>query len=162
MSQTLTHYSDLANQGSKKPVKASHLDGENLRADNDITVYRAQVPSDKTYWWGLGGQNRMSGNTAHIYADLIDGAGNQVEGDVIVAITDSDERVLAEREIGDVDTLAAAANDARTERPTMPALAPYATSDRYVEVRINADSGSDGNTLDPAASSMRLWYTTQG
>jgi hypothetical protein len=81
---------------------------------------------------------------------------------VIVAITDSDERILAEREIGDVDTLADAAADARTERPMMAALAPYARSDRYVEVRINADSGSDGKSLDPAASSMRLWYTTQG
>lgn len=156
----------LANvDANKKPVKATHLSGETLRADDDVTVYREKRPDDKTQFWGHGGENREVGSTAHKYADLVASgngtgtAGDQVEADVIVAITDSDGRILAERQVGDVATLADAANDPRTERPMMPALAPYAEQGRYMEVIINADSASDGVELDPSASSARLWYS---
>lgn len=160
MAGTLQFHPGLAQRDAdKKAIKAAHLDGATLRAGDDVTIYRQKRPDDKTQWFGHGGQNRQSGNTAHKYADLIDGAGNEIEGDLIAAITDSDGRVLVERTVGDLDVLRDAANDPRTERPVMPALAPFLKQGRYMELRINADPGSDGVTLDPSASSQRVWYS---
>jgi hypothetical protein len=166
MAETLQFSRQLAAlDANKKPIKATHLDQTEVRAGDDVTVYREKKPDDKFWYWGHGGQNRQSGNTAHKYADIVCSgngsgtSGDPVEGDVYVAITDSDGRVLAERHVGDISTLADAADDARTERPVMPALAPYLTQGRYIEVLINADADSDGMEIDPSASSARLWYS---
>lgn len=166
MSGTLSFHRALANtDGNQKPVKASHLDQTTVRAGDDVTLYRQRVPDDKEQWFGHGGQDRRSGNTAHKYADLVASgngaltAGDALEGDIIVAITDSDGRILHERQVGDVDTLADAATESRTERPTMPAMAPTAPTGRYLEVIFNADPAADGAEVDPGDSSQRLWYT---
>jgi len=149
----------------EKPVKASHFDSVELRANQDTTVYRERKPDDKFQFWGHGGNNRQVGTTVHKYADLVASgngtgdAGDQIEADVIVAITDSDGRILAERQVGDVSTLADAMDETRTERPMMPALAPYLEQGRYREIIINADEASDGVELDTTESSARFWYS---
>jgi len=166
MADKLQHSRELAQYDvDKKPVKASAMEQTTLRAGDDVTVLREKRPDDKTQFWGHGGKTRDYGNLAHKFADLVASGngtgteGDQIEGDIIVAITDSDGRILAERQVGDIDTLAAAANDSRTERPLMPSYAPYLKQGRYREVIINADSASDGVELDPSASSARLWYS---
>lgn len=166
MSSTLTFNRDLAEtDADKKAIKAAHLSTETLRDGDDVTVYREKRPDDKLQWFGHGGKDKRSGNVAHKYAELVASgggtgtAGDAIEGELIAAVTDSDGRVLAERTVGDLDTLAAAASDARTERPTMAALAPYLTQGRYMELRINADAASDGVELDTANSSQRVWYS---
>jgi len=168
MAQKLAQYPDLQQaDADKDSVKASEMMQKELRANDDVTVYRERRPDDRVQWWGHGDENRNSGNSAHKYADLVAtgngsgdaAAGDQIEGDVIIAITDSDHRILAERKVGDVDDLADAADDRRTERPMMPAYAPYLEQGRYREVIINADEESDGDELDPDASSARLYYS---
>lgn len=166
MVQTLQPHPGLAQRGGdKQSIKAEHLEAATLRSGDDITVYREKRPDDKLQWFGHGDDDRMNGSTAFKYADLVASgngsgtAGDQIEGELIAAITDSDGRVLAERTIGDLDTLADAAQDNRTERPPMPALAPYLTQGRYMELRINADQASDGVELDPTNSSQRVWYS---
>lgn len=149
----------------KKAVKASHLNQTTLREGDDVTVFRERRPDDKLQWWGHGDEDRQEGSSAFKYAELVASgggtanAGDAIEGDIIIAITDSDGRILVERQAGDVDELTDAANDSRTERPMMPAYAPYLTQGRYREVIINADAASDGAELDPSASSARLWYS---
>lgn len=166
MPQTLRKNADLANtDANKKSIKAAHLEQKTVREGDDVTLFRRKRPEDKTQWFGHGGENRMSGNTAHKYADLVASgngsatAGDQLQGDVIIAITDSDGRILAERTLGDSQELADAASDSRTERPTQPAVAPYLTEGRYMEVIFNADADSDGAELDPANSAARIWYS---
>jgi len=166
MSVKLSKNAQLAqSESDKQAIKAEHLDQTTVRANDDVTVYRERRPDDKVQWFGHGGENRMSGNVAHKFADLVASgneagtAGDQIQGDLLVAITDSDGRILAERTVGDLQTLADAAADSRTERPLMPALAPYLKMGRYMEVIVNADQSSDGVEIDPANSNMRLWYS---
>jgi hypothetical protein len=149
----------------KKAVKGSHLSQTELRAGDDVTLYREKRPDDKIQFWGHGDDSRMTGNSAHKYASVVASgngagtAGDQVQGDLIVAITDSDGRIKAERTIGDLQELADAADDPRTERPLMEALAPFAEQGRYMEVIVNADEESDGVEVDPSASNARVWYS---
>lgn len=166
MSQNLTKNSTLAAaDADKKSIKGGQLNQATVREGDDVTLYRERRPDDKTQWFGHGGENRMSGNTAHKYADLVasgDGSGtegDQLQGDIIVAITDSDGRILAERQFGDSQELADAADDARTERPTQPAVGPVLGQGRYAEVIFNADAESDGAEVDPANSTARVWYS---
>jgi len=166
MPPTLRKNAELANtDANKKSVKGGHLEQTTVREGDDVTLYREKRPDDKLQWVGHGGENRMSGNTAHKFAKLVASgagtatAGDVLQGDLIVAITDSDGRILAERQLGDSQELADAESDARTERPTQPALAPYLTQGRYLEILFNADAESDGAEVDPANSTARIWYS---
>lgn len=160
-SQKLARY-----DGSRRAIKASHLDGdEPLRSGQKIVVYDEQIPADKTRWWGYGLEGLPMG-VARMYAELVasgDGTGSQgdaIDADVKVRITDSTgDTTIASRELGDLGTLADAAADERTERPKLPALGPAGSSDRRLQLVINADEASDGTQIDPSASSARFWYT---
>lgn len=160
MAQKLTKsYEYGMADGDKKTIKARHLDAETLVPTNDIAVWRDEVPSDKVRWWGHGTESDMPGGTAHIHADLVDDEGNELVGNLLVVIADSDGRALGERTIGDLGTLREAADESRTERPEMPAMAKHANPDRYMELRIELDEQEDVTTLDPDASELRVFYT---
>lgn len=163
MAETLQPSKQLAGAGdSGTAIKAVHLDDSvTLRAGEKSVVYEEQVPADKVRWLGHGHEDLPTG-VAHMYADLVDSAGADVEGDVFARITDSSgDDVLGQRRIGDLGTLRDAATEDRTERPNMPALGPYANPHRQIQLVVALDEGaaSDGDTIDTGASSCRFWYT---
>ena len=150
----------LASAGTKQSVKDSELESVSLREDNEITVFSEQVPADKLFAWGYGSDDRNQGRTSYIYADVQDNNGNDVEGDIMYVVTDSEQRdVLARYDLGDIQSLRDAASEARTDRPTNPVLGPAASEDRHIELRIEADAASDGATIDPSASDVRFFYS---
>lgn len=161
MVQSLTPESNLFNAGDAKTIRAADLDNEQLRAGNEIVVHRHQVASDKVEWWGHSGPNQLVHNTKHQKGDLIadDADATPIEGDVIVAITDSDGNKLADTTVDDVEGLREAAAESRSDRPTMEAMGPFAKPDRFMEVRVEADAASDGLSVDPAASDLKLHFT---
>ena len=161
MVKKLTVKRELSGAGDRKTIRASALNGESLRAGNDITVWRKQVPSDKVFWFGHGGNSRTSGNTVHVKGDIVNVAsGASIDGELVLAVTDSDGVPLAKRTFSDLESLREAIPEDRSNRPMMPAMGPVAGSDRYVEVRINADSTSDGDEIDPDASELKLFHTS--
>lgn len=161
----------LVDVGDPKPLNADDLQNVTVKAGTEVTIYSKQVPNDKLLFWGSGGKNRRGADTKFTFADLVatgSGAGNDgdaITGDLIVAITDSDQnRVLASYTLGDLGELADARQDARTERPVNFALAPYAKPGRYIELRVQAKASSDGYELDNTEapgtdSSARFWYS---
>jgi len=137
-----------------------------LNEGNEVTVWSEQVPADKVYAHGFGSGSRNNGRTAYVYAALVASGngtgtdGDPIEGDLVLAITDSEQRdVLARYEFSDLESLADAEADARTDRPLEPVLEPLASEDRHLEVRVIADVASDGVEVDPTDSSARLYYT---
>ncbi|RDZ54346.1 MULTISPECIES: hypothetical protein [unclassified Haloferax] len=165
MSTPLTYNTELAEAGNSKPVKGAMLKQTTLRAGNEIVVYEESCPADKYLFWGFGYRNKQAGNASHIYAQVKASgngsatAGDAIKGDLIAVITDSEGRdVLHRYNIGDLETLADAAADPRTERPIMPALAPIAREDQRIQLRIVADEESDGAEIDPSASSARIYH----
>jgi hypothetical protein len=167
----MEHNQGLAGTGNPKPLNADDLDNVTVKANSEVTIFSKQVNNDKVLFWGHGGKDRRAADTKFTFADLVatgNGAGTDgdpITGDLIVAITDSDQnRVLASMTLGDLGELADARSDARTERPVMYALAPYAKPGRYIELRVRAKASSDGyeldNTENPGTdSSARFWYS---
>ena len=161
----------LLDVGNAKPLDASDLQNATVKAGSEVTVYAKQVPNDKELFWGHGGKNRQAADTKFMFANLVaDGTGDgndgdPIIGDLIAAITDSDQkRVLASVTLGALGELADALDDDRTERPVMYALAPYAKPGRHIELRVQAKASCDGykidNTENPGTdSSARLWYS---
>ena len=164
-------YPELVGVGEPKPLNAGDLSNVTLKAGTEVTVYSKQVPNDKLLFWGHGGKNRQAADTRFAFADLVaTGAGSGTDGDailgdLILAITDSDQnRVLASWTLDQLGELADARQDDRTDRPVNYALAPYAKPGRHIEIRIQASAASDGveldNTENPGTdSSARLYYT---
>src|SRR6056297_2438011 len=121
MSDQLYHDERIADAGNRRPVKSSNLQTATMNAGNEVTIWAKQVPADKSLGHGAGTDNRQVGRNAPTYADLVasgNGAGNDgdsIEGDLVAVITDSEQRdVIARTVIGDLETLADAAGDART------------------------------------------------
>ena len=155
---------ELAQAGDRRPVRASDFDTETVKDGNEVTVYATQVLEDQLQFWGHGGRDRRAADTSFYYADVnasgngSGAAGDPITGELIAAITDSEQRrVLASVTLGDLEDLADAATDDRTDRPIMYAVAPYAKPGRYLELRILSDSASDGYEVDSANSDAKLW-----
>ncbi|WP_363467831.1 hypothetical protein [Halogeometricum borinquense] len=161
----MEEYPPLFGEGQKRSVTASALSKETLKAGTENTVWAKQVAQDKKLFAGHGPEVRDYAK-AFIHAKLVASgagsgdAGDIINGDLIVAITDSDQRrVFASHVVGNLGDLADALEDDRTSRPIMAALAPYAMPGRYLEFRILPSPGSGGVELDPAESDARLYYS---
>ncbi|WP_338905236.1 hypothetical protein [Salinibaculum marinum] len=151
--------------GDKRNIVAADLDQDTLKAGTEVTVWSQKVPDDKVLFWGHGRAQREYAD-AFVFAELLASgngtgtAGDELSGELVLAITDSQQRrVLASTVFDTLGELADAKADDRTNRPIMAALAPYAKPGRHIEIRIRAASGSDGKELDPSASSARLYYS---
>lgn len=158
-------YPPLFDHGQKRSVTAAALEKRTLTAGQENTVWAKQVQQDKKLFGGHGRSVRDYAE-AFIHAKLVasgngDGtAGDIIDGDLVIAITDSDQRrVLESHTVGNLGDLADAVDDSRTDRPVMAALAPFAKPGRHLEFRILPDAGSDGVELDPDASDARLYYS---
>lgn len=160
MAQRLRPETKFGTASGKKRVGEGDLIGATLNAGNEVTVYADQVPSDYYYHWGYGFSNREAGETSFVYADFVEaGAQNNISGELVLAITDSTrEDVLAKRYFQTLEDLRAAEADNRSERILMSEMQPAAQEDRHLEVRIVADSSSDGDVVDTSNSSVKLNY----
>jgi hypothetical protein len=155
----LTPNAKSGENSDKKRVTDADLDEPDLVAGNEVTVYEEQVPADFAYHWGYGFSNREAGQTSFVDFDFQNSAGNAIQGELVLAITDSSqEEVLAKRYFESLGDLRDSVASDRTEKILMPEMQPAAREDRHLELRINADSGSDGDTVSSANSDGKLNY----
>jgi len=165
MPNELNYYSDLVGSGSKEPIPASAMNQATLKQSTEVVVWSKQVGNDQLLWHGNGPEQRDYA-TAFVGLDLVasgngsGNAGDDLDGEVVLTITDSDQRrVLASTTFDTLSQLRDALSESRSDRPVEAALAPYANPGRHLEVRIVADAASDGAEIDPASSSGQLYYT---
>jgi len=159
MSRTLTPDTRSGHNSGKRKVSADDLDEPTLVAGNEIVVYENQVPADKRYHWGYGFANREAGETSFVYADFQNSNDNAIDGELVLALTDSTgEDVLAKRYFQDLGDLRDAVNDDRTERIMMSEMQPAAREDRILQLRLVADSSSDGDDVSASNSDIKLSY----
>jgi hypothetical protein len=162
----ISTYEPLYDEGDdKESIRATNFDAETLKAGTEVTVWAKQVNQDQVLWHGHGRDERMRAE-AFVGLDLVasgngDGTADaDIEGDVILAITNSDQnRVLASTTFDSIEQLRDSLAESRTDRIVEAAMAPYAKPGRHIEVRIDADDSSDGFEIDPSASSGQLYYT---
>lgn len=164
---TLSRYPDWYAAGNKRAIKASHLDKKQVVAGTEVTVWSQQVAQDEILLHGHGTHVREYAE-AFVGLDVVAtgngsgdaAAGDEINGDVILAITNSDQtRVLADVEFDTLDQLRDSLDEARTDRIVEELMTPYAKPGRHLEIRIRADSASDGDEIDPDASSGQLYRT---
>ncbi len=157
-SEQLSHSMGLMGVGRKETITSDELEGNTVAGGQEVTVFSQQVQDDQRLYHGYGPQVR---NRANGFVDLNvqSDAGNPIQGDVILAITDSEgRRVLASTTFDTLQELRDSEAESRSDKRIEPALAPFATSGRNLEVRIEADASSDGDVVDPAASSGKLVF----
>ncbi len=165
MPEQLRKWPGLYNAGSKEPIPAGVMDQVELKQNTEVTVWSKQVGNDQILFHGHGRSQREYAE-GFVGLDLVASgngsgtAGEAIYGEVILAITDSDQkRVLASTTLDTLSQLADALDQERTARIVEMAMAPYANPGRHLEVRVNADPSSDGVEIDPADSSGNLYYT---
>ncbi|MBV0903919.1 hypothetical protein [Haloarcula salina] len=162
---TLSRYQPWYEAGNKKPIPASAMAQATVVTGTEITVFAKQVAQDEILMHGHGSHLRDIAE-AFVGLDLVASgngsgtAGDDIQGDVVLAITNSDQtRVLADVELDSLDQLRDSLSESRTDRIVEELMTPYAKPGRHLEVRIRAESGSDGVEIDPSASSGQLYYT---
>jgi hypothetical protein len=156
----------LYEAGDKEPIRAGALEQTTVKAGTEVTVWSYQVAQDELAFHGHGRPDREYAE-AFVGLDLVAtgneaaaAQGDNIDGDVILAITNSDgTRVKASTTFDSLEQLRDALAEARTDRIVEPALAPYAKPGRNLEVRIDAASSSDGYEIDPDGSSGTLYFT---
>lgn len=153
------------NVGSRQPIAAEDFDQDTVKAGTEVTVWSKKVNQDQVLFHGHGPEAREFAS-AFTSLDLVasgNGAGNagdDIQGDVVLAIMDSEQkRVLASTVLDSLDQLRDAAAEDRTKRIVEMAMGPYAKPGRHLVVRIDAANSTDGYEIDPAASSGNLYYT---
>lgn len=156
MSRNLIPKYQFGERLSAVSIDTAEFNDRQLQAGEEITIWSTDVPADKAYVWGVGPNSRQAGNSTFVFAEfLASGAGVGTDGDVIrdadvvLAITDStQEDTIAKTTLNaDAGDLADAKADKRTERPVLPEMAPGATEDKHLELRLRARSGADGRVV---------------
>jgi hypothetical protein len=165
MPEQLYREPDLYDTGSKEPIPASAFDQDTVKAGTEVPVWSKQVGNDQILFHGHGPADREFAE-AFVGLDIVasgngsGGAGDNIQGELVLAITDSDQRrVLASTTFDTLQQLRDALSESRSDRPVENALGPYAKPGRHLEVRINSDPATDGYEIDPSASSGNLYYT---
>jgi hypothetical protein len=159
MPRELVRAPDWTSAGDKEPIPAGEFYATSVKADTEVTVWDEQVGQDQRLLHGHGPREKSYAE-AFVALDLVDDAGNDIDGKLVLAITDSDQRrVLASTTFESLGQLRAASNQDRTDQIVEDILGPYAKPGRHLEIRVEATPGSDGATIDPAASKGNLYYT---
>lgn len=168
MSRTLLERPQFGDRVSAQPITEADLDNDTLTNGEEVTVWSKQVPADKVYTWGAGPFNRNAGNANFAYAKVLaSGSGTNTDGTVIknatvyLAITDSvQEDTLAKTSFGNLGDLNDAQGENRRERPVMGEMRPFASEDRYLELRVKAHDSTAGGSEIASDSNVQLWYGT--
>lgn len=165
MSRELVPAPQWSGAGDKEPIAAGELDAETVKADTEVTIWAKQTGNDQKLFHGHGPQDREFAE-AFVNLDLVasgngDGSADEnIDGKLVLAITDSDQRrVLASTTFDSLGQLRAAAAENRTSQIVESALGPYAKPGRHLELRVKATDGSDGYEIDPSASTGVLYYS---
>jgi len=165
MAADLVRAPELYGRGDKRPIFAENLMQTEVKQDTEVTVWEEEIANDKIAWFGHGSHVKELAES-FIYANLVASgngagtAGDPIEGELVAAIVDSEQRrVLRDITVDSLGELADAESSDRTDRPRSEALKPYGKPGRYLEFRVVSAAASDGYEIDPSASSARLYYT---
>jgi hypothetical protein len=144
-------------------INGSDLDNATLQSGEWITVWSDEVKAGTLQFWGFGPRNREASDASFSYAELLANGsgtgtdGDQISGKVRLAVTDATGDDIRRRIYGDLDDLADAKSDSRTDRPMMPEVQPAASQDKSLELQVKVASSQDGVVVG-SDSNVKLHY----
>lgn len=161
MPDQLSYDERAAGVGSKETIRASEFDGKILSDGEEITVWTEPVNQDQLLYHGYGVRARGFAE-AFTGMDLVNAAGNPIDGDVVIAVENSEgDRTLASTTFESLEELRDSLEETRSDRiveAAHTAEGDLAGPGRQLAVYIVADSSSDGDEIDPDASSGKMYY----
>lgn len=144
-------------------INGQDLDNATLQSGEYITIWSDEVKAGTLQFWGFGPRNREASDASFAYAELLaNGTGtgtddNQISGKVRLSVTDATGDDIRRRVYGDLDDLADAKSDSRTDRPMMPEVQPAASQDKSLELQVKVDSAQDGVVVG-SDSNVKMHY----
>jgi len=146
-------------RASRDNIRGADLEDNDLVDGTYIPVWEQQADRTTTYAGGHGPANRNSGNAGFGDLDIQNGAGNASDGKLRWEVyRDSSKENL--KAVSDTfrseDLRGAASGTDRTEKPVFPQKANVPPQDGYLVLAMDADSGSDGDTVSSANSTQDL------
>jgi hypothetical protein len=140
----------LSPVSSPETINGSDLDNTTLQSGEWIEIWSATVSAGTALFWGFGPQNSERADASFAYMELLaSGSGTGTDGDQIsgttrLAVKDATGDDIRRRKFGDLDDLADAKSDSRTERPMMPEVQPAASQDKRLSLQVKVASSQDG------------------
>jgi hypothetical protein len=153
----------LSPQSNPQFINGADLDNATLQSGEWITIWSDEVKAGTVQFWGFGPRNRDASDASFAYAELFaDGTGTGTDGDAIsgkvrLTVQDATGDDIRRRVYGDLDDLADAHADSRTDRPMMPEVQPAASQDKKLALQVNVASGQDGVVV-ANDSNVKLHY----
>jgi hypothetical protein len=144
-------------------INGQDLTNATLQSGEYITIWSDTVAADTAQFWGFGPRSREAANASFAYAELLASGngtgtdGDQISGKLRLAITDSTGDDIRRRVFGDLDDLADAKSDSRTDRPMMAEVQPAASQDKSLELQVKVDASQDGVEV-ASDSNCKLHY----
>jgi hypothetical protein len=144
-------------------INGADLDNATLQSGEWIEIWSSTVQAGTVQFWGFGPNNREHSDASFSYMELLaDGSGtgndgDQISGKVRLTVKDATGDDIRRREYGDLDDLADAKADNRTERPMMPEVQPAASQDKSLSLQVKVASGDDGEVV-ASDSNVKFHY----
>jgi hypothetical protein len=144
-------------------INGADLDNATLQSGEYITIWSEDVKADTLKFFGFGPRNREAADASFAYCELLaDGSGTGADGDQIsgklrLAIVDSTGDDIRRRVFGDLDDLADAKSDSRTDRPMQAEVQPAASQDKSLALQVKVDASDDGVVVGND-SNVKLHY----
>jgi hypothetical protein len=149
-----------AGVGSKETIRPGEFEAKTLSAGEEITVWTKEVNQDQLLYHGYGVLAREYAR-AFVGLDVQSAAGSDITGDLHIAVEDSEGTTLAVTTFDDLDELRDSLNESRSDRivePAHTAEGDLAGAGRQLAIYLEADDSSDGDEVDPAESSGKMYY----
>lgn len=153
----------LSPSSSPQFINGQDLDNVTLQSGEWITIWSDEVKAGTLQFWGFGPRNRDASDASFAYCELLaDGTGTGADGDAIsgkvrLAVQDATGDDIRRRVYGDLDDLADAKDDSRTDRPMMPEVQPAASQDKSLALQVKVADGDDGEVV-ASDSNVKLHY----
>lgn len=144
-------------------LNGADLDTPTLQSGEWIEIWSDTVQAGTVQFWGFGPRNRRAADASFAYCELLaDGTGtgtdgDQISGKVRLTVKDPTGDDIRRRVFGDLDDLADAKSDSRTDRPMMPEVQPAASQDKSLSLQVKVDSAQDGVVV-ANDSNVKLHY----
>lgn len=157
---------EKAKRGTEQRFLEDDLQGVTVFEDTYRDILKRTSTESAKFYLGHGQRTTDDPNAGYMYADVrsteTDADGNAIEIDGrfrFVVYADSEDEVPIVGGTVPSREMRQAANEARRERPVLPLQLPGAGKDKAIAVQFKATPGSDGDTIDPAASEVSIPYT---
>lgn len=151
---------EKAKRGTRQTFTEDELIETTVFEDTYRDILRRVSTESAKFYLGHGMRSRDDPNLGYMFADLQNDTPEAIDGTFRFTVyADSEDEVPIVGPSVDSRDMRDAEDEPRTERPALPLLLPGAGKDKAIAVQFKSRSGSDGEEIDAAESSVVIPYT---